>query len=56
MPASLEYKPLLMPFIMQEPAKPPKIALKSNAFLKIIANISPKRSAFRTKTTRETIT
>ena len=38
-PASFEKSPLLIPFIMQEPVKPPKIARKSNAFEKISENI-----------------
>ena len=35
-PASLEYRPRLMPNITQEPAKPEKIAWKSKAWLKIL--------------------
>ena len=31
MPASLEYRPRLMPSITTEPANPPKMAWKSNA-------------------------
>ena len=36
-PASLEYRPRLMPCIIAEPRKPPKIALKSKALLKMLA-------------------
>ena len=39
-PASLEKSPRLIPCITQEPANPPAIALKSNAWLKISLNIS----------------
>lgn len=35
-PASLLYRPRLIPNIMQLPAKPPKIAVKSNASAKIL--------------------
>ena len=38
-PASLENSPLLIPFMTQEPANPPKIARKSKAFVKISRNI-----------------
>ena len=34
-PASFEYRPRLMPYIIAEPAKPEKIALKSKACSKI---------------------
>ena len=37
MPASLENSPRLMPCIMAEPVKPPKMALKSKALRKIAA-------------------
>ena len=36
--ASFEYKPLLIPCIMADPANAPKIALKSNASLMIFEN------------------
>ena len=38
-PASLEKRPLLMPCMMQEPVKPPKMARKSKAFVKMSTNI-----------------
>ena len=37
-PASLEYRPLLIPCIIADPANAPKIALKSNASLMIFEN------------------
>ena len=37
-PASLEYRPRLMPYIMQEEAKPPKMAWKSKASWKMRPN------------------
>ena len=38
-PASFEYRPLLIPYIIHEPAKPPNIAWKSKALLNIEPNI-----------------
>ena len=35
-PASLEYRPRLMPHMMHEPVNPPKMALKLNAEPKIM--------------------
>ena len=40
MPASLEYRPRLKPYIRQEPIKPPKMALKLKASAKIMANMA----------------
>ena len=37
-PASLEYRPLRIPYIMADPANPAKIALKLNASSKICAS------------------
>ena len=39
-PASLEYRPRLIPYIRQEPEKPPKMALKSKALAKMAPNMA----------------
>lgn len=39
-PASFEYKPLLIPYTIHEPATPPRIDWKSNASWKIKRNIA----------------
>ena len=49
-PASLEYRPLLIPCIMAEPANPPKIALKSKALEKILTNTSGSLPMFKNMT------
>ena len=51
-PASLEYRPRLMPCIMQEPAKPPKIAEKSKALTKMFLNTVGTRFRCISTTTR----
>ena len=56
MPASLEYRPRLMPHMMQEPAKPPKMALKSKAPRKIMPKTFPKSPMWVMTTNRETST
>ena len=55
-PASLEYRPRLMPCIMQEPVKPPKIAGKSKALTKMFLNTPGMRLACITTTTMAMMT
>ena len=53
-PASLEYRPLRIPCIMADPAKPAKMALKSNASLKICAMTDGSCPMFNTTINRDT--
>ena len=54
-PASLENRPLLIPCMFAEPAKPPKIARNLNAFLKMSANMGGIIVMCVTTTNRDTL-
>ena len=53
-PASLEYRPRLMPHMMHEPAKPLNAALKLNASRKMLAMTLGKILMFMKMTTSDT--